>query len=291
MQLRRASEPDRPVLAHFAATLQARPDRHVAYLGLDAASIAQEMVAEDDDWTAVTAVTEHEGRLVGWLMGSVDADMGRVWWFGPFVDAEGDEGWISVADLLYQQARPLLPEGVDEEELGVDARFAVLARWACERGFTADTGSAVLTLDGELAAPTIPIRPVTADDATSVGSLHEKLFAGTHTTGAALVAGADGTHLRLVAERGGEVVGYVAVERQADGDGYIDYVGVAEAARRQGLGAELIRAGVAALRPLGCQRINLTVRADNTGARALYAALGFTEERVISPLRLGFSLG
>ncbi len=46
-------------------------------------------------------------------------------------------------------------------------------------------------------------------------------------------------------------------------------------------------------RPLaerGATPINLTVRVDNVGARALYASLGFTEERVILPLRKGFAV-
>jgi ribosomal protein S18 acetylase RimI-like enzyme len=290
VEIRQAVGADRLRLAELAATLQARPERHIVYLGTDPEAIAEEMVADDEDWTAVTAVAEDEGRLVGWLMGSVDAELGRVWWYGPFVDAPSDGVWVATADAMYDHARGLLPAGVDEEEFGIDERFTALARWALARGCHADVGSAVLVLDGDLAPPTIAVRPAEPGDVGSVGRLHDELFARTHTTGSALVLDADDDHVRLVAELDGRVGGYIAVERQAGGVGYIDYLGVAESARRQGLGAELVRAGVAALRELGCHRVSLTVRADNGGARALYVGLGFVEERVIIPFRRGFSL-
>jgi ribosomal protein S18 acetylase RimI-like enzyme len=105
-----------------------------------------------------------------------------------------------------------------------------------------------------------------------------------------LVTSAGPDRIRLVVERDGDVAGYVAVERQPDGNGYVDFLGVAPGHRRRGLGAELVRAGVAALAELGCRRFHLTVREADTGARALYAGLGFTEERVIRPFRRGFSL-
>ena len=291
-------------LAEFAERLQARPERHVAYLGLDAGTIAAEMVEEDEDWTACSAVAERDGELVGWLTGSVDHALGRVWWFGPFLDDgddhsddsdDGDDGvgersWSQRADALYASARGLLDDSITQEEFGPDARFSTLIRWAVARGCHVDPGSAVLTLERLITGPPIPARPTTADDVETVGRLHDELFPGTHTRGCDLVAGNDADHVRLVAERDGVVVGYIAVERQPDGEGYIDFLGVAASARRQGVGLGLIRAGVGALEALGCTRTSLTVRETNTGARALYASLGFREERVILPVRRGFTI-
>ena len=289
MHVRRGVEADRPALAALAARLQVRPDRHIVYLGFDAATIAAEMVAEDDDWTAAAAVVLEGEEPVGWLMGSVDPNMGRVWWFGPFIDA-AESAWVTIADELYETASALLDASVTEEEFAPDARFTELIAWAVERGCHVDPGSAVLSLHGELPLPSIVTRPVTTADLDTVGRLHDELFPSTHTTGATLVSDGDEAHIRLATERDGAVVGYVAAERQADGDGYIDYLGVAPTARRQGLAAELSRAAVAALRLLGCGLVHLTVRAESDGARALYASLGFEEERVVTPLRRGFSL-
>ncbi len=274
-------------LAEVAAPLQRRSDRHIAYLANVPDTIAAEMVEEDDDWTAVSAVAEHEGGIVGWLMGSVDEGMGRVWWFGPFVAADN---WATVADALYDHARSLLSTSVREEEMAVDAGFRLATDWAVGRNFTLEEGSFALTLARPLAPPAIPIRHVSSGDLDAVTRLHEELFPRTHASGERLVSGVDGSHLRLVAERDGVLLGYVAVERQPDGNGYIDFVGVDQDHRRQGIGAELIRAGVAALRAIGCESVHLTVRQHSVAARALYAGLGFTEERLIVPLRKGFSL-
>lgn len=294
MILRHPTEADRRALALYAAPLQVRPEHHVAYLGTGAEAIAVEMIEDVDDWTEAAAVAEHDegddARIVGWLMGSIDHAMGRVWWFGPFVDNDDSSRWGDVADRLDAAARRELPGHVTEEEYAFDARHLAGEAWAVARGFVADPGSAVLTLDHVLDPPSLPTRPATAADVDTVGRLHDELFANTHTSGAALVASCDPARPRLVAELDGDVAGYVAVERQADGGGYIDFLGVAPTHRRCGIGVELVRAGVVALAEHGCERFHLTVREANTGARALYTGLGFTEERVIHPLRRGFSL-
>lgn len=291
MKLRRPGDADRPRLAELASILQARAEHHVPYLGLEPESIAEEMVQDVDDWTEAAAVAEDdEGRLVGWLMGSIDHDMGRVWWFGPFVDTDDPAVWRDVADQLDESARRHLPAGVGEEEYAFDSRHVFGPDWAMARGFAADPGSAVLVLDHRIEPPRLDTRPATADDASTVGRLHDELFANTHTRGVDLVTGGDAHRLRLVAEQDGELVGYIAVERQPDGSGYIDFVGVAPAFRRRGFGAELVRAGVAALAGLGCERFHLTVREANSGARDLYRGLGFEEERILRPFCRGFSL-
>jgi ribosomal protein S18 acetylase RimI-like enzyme len=296
MRPRRASEDDRRPMAELAAALQARPEHHVAYLGVEPDTIAEEMLEDVDDWTEAAVLVEEAGRMVGWLMGSIDHEMGRVWWLGPFVDRDDPAEWVSVATALDDAARRVLGAHVTEEEYAFDDRHRTGIEWARSRGGVVDSGSAVLRLTGPSPASASAsagpvIRPIRDDDGAVVGPLHAALFPGTHTTGSVLVSRRDEDHLRLVAEEDGTVVGYVAVERQADGDGYVDYVGVAPSRRRRGLGAALIRAGVRALRELGCGQIHLTVRADNQAARALYAGLGFVEERVIVPVRVGFSLG
>lgn len=290
MLLRRATEDDRPQLADLAARLQQRPERHIVYFGLDAATIAAEMVAEDDDWTAVSAVAERDGVPIGWLVGSVDEEMGRVYWYGPFVDGTEAE-WAEAVTALHGFACGLLPDAVNEQELAPDARYELLIAWALDHEFERQTGSTVLTLHDALAPPSTEYRHISDADADAVARLHDALFPGTHTTGSKLVSGVDDGHFRLVVGIDGRVAGYVAVERQHDGGGYIDFLGVEPSMRRRGLGAELVRAGVEVLRANGCDRCHLTVREDNDGARALYAALGFTEERTIVPLRRGFSVG
>lgn len=292
MELRRARPDDLSALSIFAEPCQRRDDRHVVYLGTDAISIAAELPAEDEDWTAVTAVAEQDGALVGWLMGSVDAELGRVWWYGPFIDPEvEDGGWAAVADRLHDHARGLLPASVNEEELALDPAFVLAERWARGRGFVVDPGSVALgrPLEGSLDAPDPAIRPARPSDADVLGPLHDVLFPNTHTPGKRLFEATDEDHVRLVADGDGGPVGYVAVERQPT-EAYIDFLGVAPEHRRRGIGRQLIEAALVAGQELGCDRAGLTVREANDGARALYRSLGFSEERILRPLRKGFRL-
>jgi ribosomal protein S18 acetylase RimI-like enzyme len=72
----------------------------------------------------------------------------------------------------------------------------------------------------------------------------------------------------------------------ASGEGYIDYIGVAETARRNGIGRRLL---AAALRWMfsypTVHRVDLTVTTTNEAALGLYAALGFEQERIMRAFR------
>ncbi len=119
------------------------------------------MVAEDDDWTAVTSVLEDDGRLVGWLMGSVDAEMGRVWWFGPFLDAP-DEAWPALADMVIRRRpHPAARVPVRQEELAVDSRLHHAGPLGDPRaGSSPRPGQPLLVLEDDLDPPSVPVRPV-----------------------------------------------------------------------------------------------------------------------------------
>jgi GNAT superfamily N-acetyltransferase len=73
-----------------------------------------------------------------------------------------------------------------------------------------------------------------------------------------------------VAERGGEIVGFLALA-----EGHVDALYLAEAARGQGVGAALVRAAKAAS-PGG---LTLWTFVANEGARRFYAREGFVELR------------
>jgi ribosomal protein S18 acetylase RimI-like enzyme len=226
----------------------------------------------------------------------VDDEIGRVWWLGPVIPFDNEPAWRALADQLYDEASTQLSPAVVQEEFAPDSRFELLERWAVDRGLTPEEGSAVLVADlddhgaGNIDSGAVPTRRIDASDQDSVGALHEDLFPGTHMNARQLVSDGDEAHVRLVHEVGESVAGYIAVERQPDGGGYIDFLGVAPEHRNQGIGGGLIRAGVAQLREMGCSEVALTVREGNSAARSIYASAGFTEERIIRPFRKGFSL-
>ena len=85
----------------------------------------------------------------------------------------------------------------------------------------------------------------------------------------------------LVAERGGEIVGTVMAGYEGH-RGWINYLGVAPALQRGGLGRRLMAEAETRLRAAGCPKINLQVRPDNRVAIAFYERIGFAVEGAVS---------
>lgn len=85
----------------------------------------------------------------------------------------------------------------------------------------------------------------------------------------------------LVAEADGQVVGAVMAGYEGH-RGWINYLAVAPARRRGGLGRTLMDAAEQRLRAAGCPKINLQVRPENKGAIAFYERIGFDVEGAIS---------
>jgi ribosomal protein S18 acetylase RimI-like enzyme len=87
--------------------------------------------------------------------------------------------------------------------------------------------------------------------------------------------------LFFVAALGPRVVGTVMAG--FDGRrGWINYLGVAPDVRRAGVGRRLMEHAEAALRKLGCPKINLQVRSTNREVIEFYRRLGFAVDDVIS---------
>jgi GNAT superfamily N-acetyltransferase len=89
----------------------------------------------------------------------------------------------------------------------------------------------------------------------------------------------------LVAERGGAVVGY-AFFQLLHGAGYIRHVVVSPAARRGGIGVQLMAAVAAKMRAFGARQWHLNVKPDNVAAIRLYESLGMRRQYESSALRL-----
>ncbi|MCC4249047.1 MULTISPECIES: GNAT family acetyltransferase [Microbacterium] len=80
--------------------------------------------------------------------------------------------------------------------------------------------------------------------------------------------------LFLVAVDGDEVVG--SVMAGYDGHrGWLYYLAAAQTHRGQGVGRALVTEAERLLEALGCPKVQLMVRPDNTGARGFYDALGY----------------
>jgi len=128
-------------------------------------------------------------------------------------------------------------------------------------------------------------RPASAEDAARVAGLLEQLGYPASPEAAArrlraLAASRDDAV--WVAERGGTVVGLVAmhVSRSLEHDGdvaKISAIVVDEAARRQGVGDQLMAQAEREARRRGCVLLFLTTAERRKDAHAFYGRLGFEE--------------
>lgn len=123
------------------------------------------------------------------------------------------------------------------------------------------------------------IRPATDVDAPALAAL--EAAAAWHPWSAAALRGTLGlaTTRAWLTELEGAVVAHLVATVVVD-EGEILTVAVHPGHQRHGLGAALVRTALAAWRAEGVVRGFLEVRRDNTPARALYAALGWTESGV-----------
>jgi len=87
--------------------------------------------------------------------------------------------------------------------------------------------------------------------------------------------------LFLVAELQGVLVGTVMAGYEGH-RGWVNYLAVDIGQRRRGIGTALMRDAERRLRLLGCPKINLQVRRENSDVQAFYAALGFKTDEVVS---------
>jgi len=79
----------------------------------------------------------------------------------------------------------------------------------------------------------------------------------------------------LVAERNGEIRGFVMADRDRKQQGHIITVDVLPEVRRTGLGSRLMAAAEERLRELGCTAVILEVAVDNATALAFYKRHGY----------------
>jgi ribosomal protein S18 acetylase RimI-like enzyme len=64
--------------------------------------------------------------------------------------------------------------------------------------------------------------------------------------------------------------------------GWVNYLAVSPAHQRQGYGQQLMAYAEATLLRLGCPKLNLQVRTDNSKVLAFYTALGYANDAVMS---------
>jgi ribosomal-protein-alanine N-acetyltransferase len=127
-----------------------------------------------------------------------------------------------------------------------------------------------------LSARPVAIEPMTADDLPTVLRIERSAFPTPWTEANFRHELAENPLAwNLVARSGGAVVAFACAYVVA-GELMINDLAVDAAARRSGIGRELLRHLIDGARLRGCRRATLEVRPSNVAARALYAAFAFS---------------
>lgn len=269
----------------FIAAQQAHADRRVFYVGTDAAGIVAELDGLEPSWMTTARVLRDETGFTGVVIAEWDVDLGRAWILGPWVVGDGD-AWMEAAVTLLDAGLAQTPPTVTRYEMCGDVANHRLADLAASRGWTPTEPHHFLVADPAVAAAwppgeggrTASLRAAGAPDIGAIAALHDAEFPDNYASATQLVNGQlDGSRIVLVADDGdGGVVGYIAGEIHADGEGFIDFVVVDAASRGAGIGRQLVMAATHRLldrSPL--RRVGLTVQDHRVPARTLYEQLGF----------------
>jgi ribosomal protein S18 acetylase RimI-like enzyme len=278
----RADELD--AVLDLIAAEQAHPDRGTTMLGETRDGIAAELGDVEPDWTASVRVARKDGRpdgdVVGAVVGDWDEELGRAWVLGPWVSG-GDEEWRRWARPLVESVLEQLPGSVGDWELAADVSHVRMAELGAGLGLSPSEVNHVYTVD-EAALATWPepahdVRAATPADLELIRPLHDREFPASYATAEHLVPDPpDGKYQVVVAVDGSTLLGYAAGRVQADGEGYLDFIAVSDAARGRGTGKDLMSA---LCRPViaasTTRKLHLTVQDHRAPARRMYESLGF----------------
>lgn len=122
------------------------------------------------------------------------------------------------------------------------------------------------------------LRAATPADLDVIDALEQVTFPSDAWSRAMIEAELEGPHGYYLAaiDDDATVIGYAGLlAPRGSGQGDIQTIAVAEAARRRGIGAALLDALLQEARERDAHEVFLEVRADNPGAEALYVTRGF----------------
>jgi GNAT superfamily N-acetyltransferase len=292
LSIETAAPADWPALAPFLFERN-RVDGDVrclhSHAGLDAAAYAKELRSLPADEACYVAAHE-DGELIGVAGAEFDASIGRAWLRGPLVAAGRDFG--AVAAPLLDALCAQLPLPVVQLDVFVSSGCGEAIDFFRSQGFGSESAYGEYTClpPAPAAAAIAPGVALVAPDPrwrAAIGALHNAEFSRAYVSADALFEPDLPDPLTRIALLDGAPAGYVRVHFDAQWqEGYVDFLAVAPAARRRGVGRALLQAAREwSFAQPGARAVTLTVRADRDAARALYEAAGFRRVRICIGLR------
>jgi len=248
----------------------------------DAGGCAEELRALEAEGGQYVAARRGE-TLLGVAGAELDLSLGRAWLRGPLVAAGQD--FEVMGGALLDALCAALPAPISQHAAFVAADCAEALAFFRGRGF----GDEALVDDLEIVVAPSPqalplalrLAPPEPSWREVIGALHEAEFPSTWLTVEQLFEAPDPDRFTRIALAGGVPCGYVRARFEPhSGEGYVDFLAVAAAARRSGAGRALLLAALDWIFAVkGSRSASLTVRTDRRPAQRLYAAVGFVRAR------------
>lgn len=275
-------------VAYFVASLNTQPAHNISYFGTQADEILASLQEFTPPPTKSVLILRNGESIAGMFGFDADEDKRRAWLYGPLVADE--TRWDEFAGMLYHALLPRIPAAITDFEMVFDTRNHRAQHFASAQGFAQASEDVVLRFtraDSDSASMSDDGTPLRESDYVGFTALHDRLFPRTYYSGQEIIKRLDEHSRVFVIHDAHELVGYVYAQVQPDfGEGYIDFIGVAEHARGVGFGTRLLQQAMRWVFSFDeVQEISLTVGAANQAAVRLYRKAGFTEERRIIAFR------
>lgn len=276
MQIVRYEPPRLDDAAHFIARLNADPTHYIGYFGFEAHDIARTIAEFTPAPERGSFVAYDDDQLVGFLGINMDTGLGRMWIHGPLID---HDDWHAIADMLYQSIQPAIPQRISEYEIFCSLENTNCQQFAKRHHFKLHGGAAIYAFPREklYTIEDADIPEITPSLYDQLSRLQDSLFPRSYFSGPQL-AEMLGEYIKVFAtSEDGTLTGYIFCRVEPDiGEGYVDFVGVIEFARRRGIARRLLaRAFHWMFSFESVEAVKLTVMTRNEAACQLYESVGF----------------
>ncbi len=273
-------------LVKFIARLNANPVHHIGFFGTHPAEIEHTLQELEPPLEAGFLLALDGDRLAGVLGLELDLELGRAWIYGPLIESPQ---WHTLADQMYTQVRALIPPEIKRYDIFCEAQNLNCQQFA-ERHLYQKTGEHSIWTLPRSGISSIPAASADHWDPmffNQFDALHQQAFPNAYYTARQIIDKLDEHTCLLIDVWQDHLRGYIFVKVDLDaGEGYIDFIGVDAACRRQGIGRSLLAAAIHWMFSFpSVEKVTLTVAAANTSAIRLYDSLGFLCEKTMCAYR------
>lgn len=271
--------------AQFIARLNKVKSHHIGYCGTEYDNILADLMSDfmTDDSTSICALYEKE-EIIGLIGLDIDDSTAEIW--GPFHTHQD----FSLQMELWQFMTSQFPEVST-------FLFFIVAENMMQQQFlerlnatkTGEHSYFFLERNQEIDTSSESSRPYVSEDFAEFEAIHSSAFPKTYYDAETVVKRSGQANNELIVFKTDDhMQGYGYFEKNPEeGSAHLEYIGIAEQFRGQGLGKRLLKDLLAIIfSDDQIHQVTLTVNLDNQEANPLYEAVGFHKRDELWSYRL-----